>query len=131
MATFKSFEEIEAWQKARELTREIYEITKNGAFAKDFELKRQIRRAAISIMSNVAEGFERSGTVEFIHFLSIARGSAGEVKAQLYIAKDQRYISPEDFNRLTSLASETSRMIAGLMNYLKKSNFKGTKFKSA
>ena len=91
MATFKTFEEISAWQKARELTKEVYKVTTHGAFGRDYGLRDQIRRASVSIMSNVAEGFERSGTGEFGHFLSTAKGSAGEVRSQLYVALDQEY----------------------------------------
>ncbi len=93
MATFKKFEDIKAWQKSRELTNEIYEATAQGDFARDFGLKDQIRRAAVSIMSNIAEGFERSGTGEFVQFLAIAKGSSGEVRSQLYVALDQQYLS--------------------------------------
>jgi four helix bundle protein len=88
MRTFQSFEEIEAWQKARTLTREVYVATSEGAFSRDFGLRDQIRRAAVSIMSNIAEGYERSGTGEFVHFLSMAKGSTGEVRSQLYVALD-------------------------------------------
>jgi len=89
MATFNNFEDIEAWQKARQLTKRIYEITKKGALAKDYGLKDQIRRASVSIMSNIAEGFERGGNKEFIQFLSTAKGSSGEVRSQLYVIVDQ------------------------------------------
>jgi four helix bundle protein len=81
VATFQTFEEIAAWQKARELTRQIYTVSHRGIFSKDFGLRDQIRRASVSIMSNIAEGFERSGTGEFTHFLAIAKGSAGEVRS--------------------------------------------------
>ena len=81
MATFKSFEDIEAWQRSRVLTTSIYKITSQGTFARDFGLRDQIRKASVSIMSNIAEGFERSGTGEFIQFLATAKGSAGEVSA--------------------------------------------------
>src|SRR6267142_2803435 len=100
MASFKSFEEIEAWKKSRELTKQIYKLTGVGAFAKDFGLKDQIRRACVSIMSNIAEGFERSGTGEFTQFLAMAKGSAGEVRSQLYVALDQRYLSEGEFAML-------------------------------
>jgi four helix bundle protein len=130
MATFKKFEEIECWKKARELTRRVYEITANPAFARDFGLKDQIRRASVSVMSNIAEGYDRSGTAEFIHFLATAKGSAAEVRCQLYVAVDQGYIQEEHFNELNNLASETSRMLSGLMKYLRASGYKGTKFKS-
>jgi four helix bundle protein len=129
MATFQSFEEIEAWQKARGLTREIYAVSNKGAFSKDFGMRDQIRRASVSIMSNIAEGFERGGTREFIQFLSMAKGSSGEVRSQLYVAVDQGYIDKETFEQLYALASEASRMITGLMKYLRKSNVKGVKYK--
>ena len=129
MATFKKFEEIECWQKARELTRRIYEVSGKGNFAKDSGLKDQIRRAAVSIMSNIAEGHDRSGTGEFVQFLANAKGSAAEVRCQLYVAFDQGYINDKDFHELTDLATETGRMIAGLMNYLRGSGYKGTKYK--
>lgn len=129
MATIQSFEEIEAWQKARELARAVYACSGTGAFAKDFVLRDQIRRAAVSIMSNIAEGFERTGSAEFAHFLAIAKGSAGEVEAQLYVALDQGYISKEEFESIRALTSSTKRLIAGLMNYLKQSNRKGQKHK--
>ena len=129
MATFQSFEEIEAWQKARELTRKIYVASEQGSFARDFGLRDQIRRASISIMSNIAEGFDRSGTGEFIQFLAMAKGSAGEVKSQLYIAVDLDYITEDTFDQLFSLATDTGRLVGGLMNYLRNSNIKGTKYK--
>lgn len=128
MATFRSFEEIDAWQKARELVKKVYAITKERAFSQDYGLKDQIRRASISAMANIAEGYERDGTREFIQFLSIAKGSTGEVKSHLYAALDQEYITPADFETLSSLAAETGSMIAGLMAYLNRSGLKGTKY---
>ena len=130
MATFKKFEEIECWKRARQLTRRVYEITNMPAFAKDFGLKDQIRRASVSVMSNIAEGYDRSGTAEFVHFLATAKGSAAEVKCQLYVAKDQGYIQEDAFTELSALASETASMLAGLMKYLRTSGYKGTKFKT-
>lgn len=129
MATIKRFEEIEAWQKARQLTREIYVCTNSGRFAKDFGLQNQIRKAAISIMSNIAEGFERSGTAELLHFLSIAKGSAGEVEAQLYIALDQDYLQPDQLDTLMALTTSIKKLIAGFMEYLKNCDYRGQKFK--
>lgn len=129
MATFQTFEDIEAWQKARELTKEIYILSQRGRFSKDFGLCDQIRRASISVMSNIAEGFERCGTGEFIQFLSIAKGSAGEVKSQLYVAADQQYINKDEFDKLYALTNEICKMISGLMNYLRKSGIKGIKYK--
>ena len=131
MATFKKFEEIECWNRARELTRRIYEVTNRTAFARDFGLKDQIRRASVSVMSNIAEGYDRSGTAEFVHFLATAKGSAAEVSSQLYVALDQGYIQENEFIEINSLASETGKMVAGLMRYLRASGFKGTKFKPA
>jgi|SRR5437588_1195794 len=131
MATFQNFEEIEAWQEARMLTRMIYAISKQAAFAKDFGLRDQICRASVSILSNIAEGFERSGTGEFIQFLAIAKGSAGEVRAQLYVAFDQNYISQETFEELLHLTTKISRMISGLISYLRNSAIKGTKYKTS
>ena len=88
MSSFQRFEDIEAWQKARELTKAIYAMSNDGQFARDFGLRDQIRRASVSIMSNIAEGFERTGDAEFRHFRSMAKGSVGEVRAQLYVALD-------------------------------------------
>ena len=129
MATFTTFEQISAWQKARQLTKELYKITASGAFGRDYDLRNQIRRASVSIMSNIAEGFERSGTGEFNQFLSTAKGSAGEVRSQLYVALDQEYFSTAIFDRLSKQTTEIGRMISGLMTYLRKSGIKGTKFK--
>ncbi len=129
MATFKSFEEIESWQKARELTREVYTVSNQGAFAKDFGLRDQIRRASVSILSNIAEGFERDGNREFLQFLAVAKGSSGEVRAQLYVALDQDYIDKNIFESLSAISIEIGSLIGGLMNYLRKSDIKGKKFK--
>ena len=130
MATFKKFEEIESWKKSRELTRRVYGVSKKAAFAKDFGLKDQIRRASVSIMSNIAEGCDRGGTGEFIQFLSTAKGSAAEVRCQLYVAVDQGYIDESEFTELSALAAETGRIIGGLMGYLRNSQYKGTKYKT-
>jgi len=131
MATFKKFEEIQCWKKARELTRRVYKISGKAGFARDFGLKDQIRRAAVSIMSNIAEGFDRSGTGEFIQFLAIAKGSAAEVRCQFYVAIDQGYITQDDFEELNALADETGRIIGGLMIYLGSTRYRGTKYKTA
>ncbi|MCK4374711.1 MAG: four helix bundle protein [Candidatus Brocadiae bacterium] len=129
MVTFKSFEEIEGWQKARELTRAVYAVSAEGGFAKDFGLRDQVRRASVSIMANIAEGFDRSGTGEFAQFLAIAKASAAEVRSHLYVALDQRYITEQAFNEMTDLAAETGRIIGGLMRYLRETDIKGTKFR--
>ena len=129
MATIKSFEEIEAWQKSRELTRDVYAASNTGLFAKDYGLRDQIRRAAVSIMSNTAEGFERGGDKEFGQFIAQAKGSSAEVRAQLYVALDQGYIDKATFDRLAELTIQINRMLAGLMKYLRSSEFKGSKYK--
>jgi four helix bundle protein len=128
VSTFKCIEEIEAWQKARTLVQEIYQISNQTEFSRDFALKNQIRKAAISIMSNIAEGFERSGNKEFVQFLSIAKGSIGEVRSQLFVAMDQEYISQPIFEKMNRMLMETGRMIGGMINYLSKTNIKGSKF---
>ena len=128
MASIEKFEDIEAWQKARELTREIYKITNQGAFARDFGLRDQIRRASVSIMSNIAEGFGRGGNREFIQFLSMAKGSVSEVQAQLYVAVDAGYLTKDQFQQLYSLSQSTGNLIGGFIRYLTKSADKGVKF---
>ena len=130
MGTIERFEDIEAWKKARELTRIIYTITAKGDFAKDYGLRDQIRRASVSVMSNIAEGFERGGNKEFRQFLSMAKGSAAEVRSQLYVAFDSGYLEESDFRTLYELAEETGRLIGGFMRYLESSNHKGMKFKT-
>lgn len=128
MSTFNCIEEIEAWQKARTLVQEIYHISKQMEFSRDFTLKNQIRKAAISIMSNIAEGYERNGNKEFSQFLSIAKGSIGEVRSQLYVAMDQKYITLQVFERTNQILLETGKMIGGMINYLSRTNIKGSKF---
>ena len=122
------FEDIEAWQSARELVRAVYACSRISPMSKDFALRDQMRRAAVSVMSNIAEGFEHGSRAEFIQFLSIAKGSAGEVEAQLYVALDQGYISEDDFERMSSVAVVTKKRIAGLINYLKKSPIRGQRY---
>jgi len=119
MSKIEKFEDIEAWQKARELSKAIYTVTGEGAFARDFGLRCQIRRAAVSVMSNIAEGFDRGGNRELIQFLFIAKGSAAEVQAQLYVALDAGYLKQEHFQQLYELAGDTSRLIGGFIRYLK------------
>jgi len=129
MSKIEKFEDIVAWQKARELTREIYAHTKIGPFAKDFGLRDQIQRASVSTMANVAEGFDRGGDKEFIQFLSVSKGSCGEVKSHLYVALDQQYISPAQFSQLYNSSDEVGRLLSGFMGYLRQSDLKGRKFK--
>lgn len=120
MARIEKFEDIEAWQRARQLTKAVYVVTSEGKFARDFGLRDQIQRAAVSVMSNIAEGFERGGDVEFRRFLAIAKGSAGEVKAQLYVALDAELIDQTTFDSLYKMATETGKLIGGFMKYLYK-----------
>ncbi len=131
MATFRAVEDIEAWQKARGLVRVIYQVSSLGPFARDAVLRNQIRRAAVSVLSNISEGFERNGSSEFSHFLSVAKGSLGEIKAQLYVALDQGYLDKAAFDSLEETVATTSRLIGGLMTYLSRSNVRGAKFKRA
>ena len=128
MARIERFEDIRSWRKSRELTRQIYVITSQGNFKRDFGLRDQIRKASVSIVSNIAEGFERGGDQEFLQFLAVAKGSCGEVRAQLYIALDQGYLQREDFETLSTLATEISGLLSGFMKYLKQSSLRGNKY---
>ncbi len=128
MATFTRFEDIESWQKARHLARAIYLATSQGPFAKDYGLRDQIRRSAVSIMANIAEGFGRGGNKEFVVFLGYARGSCAEVKSHLYVAFDSGLLVQGDFDSLYALAGEIEGLISGLMKYLAASEARGRKF---
>jgi four helix bundle protein len=130
MATITKFEDIDAWQKGRELKQALYRHSKRGEFAKDFALRDQIRRAAMSVTANIAEGFERGGNREFIQFLSISKGSYGEVQDHLYTAVDEQYIAKEEFQILYAQAAEVSRLIGGFMSYLQRSEMRGPKFRT-
>ena len=112
--SIKCFEDLIAWQKARELTKAIYNVTSTGIFSKDFGLKDQIQRASVSVMSNIAEGFERNSRNEFHHFLVIAKSSCAEVKSQLYVALDVDYLTEPIFQDLKAQTEEVSRIIGGL-----------------
>ena len=130
MARITKFEDINAWTRARKLANRVYELSDEGRFSRDFALRDQMRRAVISILSNIAEGFERGGNKEFIQFLAHAKGSAGELKAQLYLALDRRYLTAKQFEELSREAVEVGRMIGGLMDYLKRSNLRGPKYRN-
>lgn len=119
MGTIKTFEEIVAWQKARVLNKEIYLISISGPLSKDFGLRDQMRRSSVSVMSNIAEGFERRGNKEFARYLTIAKGSCAELISQLYVAMDVGFISDQEFKRLHEMAINTSRLIQGFKSYLK------------
>ena len=129
MAKIEKFEDMLSWQKARKLANHVYRISKRGDFAKDFDLRGQMRSASVSIMSNIAEGFERGGDKEFLQFLSTAKGSCGEVRSQLYVALDQSYLTQTEFDSLHSGTIEIGRLISGFMGYLQRSDLRGSKFK--
>jgi four helix bundle protein len=120
MATVKQFEDLQVWQDARVLVKDVYTASKERGFYRDIGLREQIRRAATSAMSNIAEGFERGTRKEFIQFLNIAKGSVGEARSQLYVALDQEYLSQARFNELKELALALSRRIATFIAYLEK-----------
>ena len=120
MPTIERFEDIQAWQKGRELCKLVYGLTQQGAFSRDFGLKDQMRRAAVSIISNIAEGYEGQNNRIFIRYLYIARGSAGEVRSQAYIVLDQGYISQQAFDDLYALTKDIARLLTRLIQYLEK-----------
>lgn len=121
MAKIERFEDIKAWQTARELNNLIYDVTQNSHFSKDFSLKDQIRRASVSVMANIAEGFGRRSNKEFANFLNISHASAAEVQCHLYIALDRGYIKKTAFDDLYRKTDEVSRMIQGFRKYLSNS----------
>jgi len=118
MAGIARFEDIQAWQTARQMTNLVYKLTMQTAFSKDFGLKDQIRRAAVSVMSNIAEGFESRTDAQFTNYLGTAQASSGEVRAQLYVSLDQKYVSSEQFQEAYELSDKTSRQIANFIKYL-------------
>ena len=118
MARIERFEDIKAWQLAKELVVEVYKVSARDPFVKDFGLREQIRRAAVSIMANIAEGFERESDKEFQRFLVIDKGSAGEVRSHLYVASELGYVSAGEFERLKQMSEETSKAIQGFIAYL-------------
>jgi four helix bundle protein len=130
MATFKSFEEITVWQKARILCSKIHTLTTTTDLAKDYKLKDQINGSSGSIMDNIAEGFGRGGNKEFIQFLGISLGSVNECQSQLYRIFDRNYINKTLFDDLYLLCTEIRKMILGLISYIQKTNLKGIKFKN-
>lgn len=129
MATFKKFEEIKAWQKARELNQLVGKFIDTGKFKSNFRLINQIEGSAGSIMDNIAEGYERSGNREFLQFLYVSKGSCGELRSQLYRAVDRKYVDQSEFDQLYSLSIEVIVMLQKLIEYLEKSEMKGTKYK--
>lgn len=130
MSKIEKIEDIIVWQKAKSLTINIYKASNHGSFAKDFGLRDQIRRAAISIPSNIAEGFGRGGNREFLRFLSISKGSLFELKTQLIIANEIGYLEDEIFTKISNEIDEVGKMLTSFMNYLSNADIKGIKYKT-
>jgi four helix bundle protein len=114
MSGVRRFENLIAWQKARVLTRRVYQASARDAFGRDYDLARQIRSAAVSVMANIAEGFERNRRAELLQFLSIAKASCGELRSHLYVALDAGYLQPAHFSELKAAAEELSKIVSGL-----------------
>jgi four helix bundle protein len=129
MSTIKTFKDIRAWEKSIKLAKQIYLTSGKCPFSKDKPLQEQIRKAVLSIASNIAEGFEREGNREFIQFLTIAKGSAAEVQTQIRMSFEIGYISGDDFEHLDELCSEVIGLIGGFLKYLRSSGIEGQKFK--
>jgi four helix bundle protein len=130
MATFKKFEDIEAWQQSRELSKKVWKLTCLGTFKDDFGLKQQINKSTGSVMDNIAEGFGRGGNKEFIHFIGISLGSLDETKSQLYRALDREHINQQVFDDMEELVQSIGNKLGKLSSYLNQSDIKGIKFKS-
>lgn len=120
MATISKYEDLDVWKLSMDLCLEVYDVTNQEKFSKDFGLKDQIRRCSVSIPSNIAEGFERDSTNQFLYFLTIAKGSAGELRTQLIIANRLNYVNSETFEKLLNKCIETEKQLGGFRNYLLK-----------
>lgn len=127
MGKVERFEDLDIWQQSRKITNNIYTACREDQFSKDFGLRDQIQRAAVSIMSNIAEGFERGTNKEFVQFLFIAKGSAGEVRSQLYVAHDLGYIKQDTFDSLNGDLLSISKQLSGFIQYLQSSSLRGRK----
>ncbi|MEM6684929.1 MAG: four helix bundle protein [Bacteroidota bacterium] len=130
MATIRQFEDLEIWKLARTLCQDVFELTQTTNLKNDYKLFNQINASSGSIMDNIAEGFERNGNKEFIQFLSIAKASCGETRSQLYRIYDRKYITSDDFEILKTKTLVLSKKISAFINYLSKSNLKGSKYKN-
>lgn len=128
MAKIEKFEDLQVWLLAREISQAIWLLFENTSLGKDFELKNQMSRSSGSIMDNIAEGFERNGNREFIHFLSISKGSCGELRSQLYRAFDRNHITKEQFEEIATKTDFENRKIGSFIAYLNSSDYKGNKF---
>ncbi len=128
MASFERFEDLDNWKLSKDVANQVYDVTSIGKFSQDYVLRDQVRRAVVSIFSNIAEGFERNGNKEFLQFLSIAKASCGEVRAQLIFANDRDYISSEQYEALVKNLVSLSSQIGGFIKYLRQSDLKGMKF---
>ena len=124
----QNFEDLEIWKEARSITREIYKLSQSGHLSKDYSLRDQMRRAAVSTMANIAEGFERGGNQEFIQFLYVAKASCGELRSELYVAVDQEYIEEKTANSVSRSLKRLSIMIKHLIDHLRRSTIRGPKY---
>jgi four helix bundle protein len=124
----RTFEKTDVWKESRELVKFVYKLTNGTQFRKDHGLVDQVRRASVSVLSNIAEGFERGSNAELMHYLYVAKGSAGELRAQVYVALDQGYITQADLLKVRERCMNISSQTAGLIKYLKRSGLKGSKF---
>jgi four helix bundle protein len=118
LAKIERFEDIKAWGMAKDLVTAVYRLSGDGKFSQDLGLKDQVRRASVSVMSNIAEGFERGSRTEFARFLRIAKGSCGEVRSQLYVALDLGYVNPQEFSVVKTKAEDLSKALSGFITYL-------------
>ena len=129
MSGYKKFEDLELWKNGRVIVNKVYDLSGAGLFAKDFVLKDQMRGAGVSIISNIGEGFERDGNSEHKQFLPYAKGSTGEVRSQLYLALDRKYITQKEFDEVYEMLITEAKMLSGFMQYIKNSGYYGRKYK--
>ncbi len=128
MAKIEKFEDLKVWQLAREICRDVWHLFETTSLGRDFELRNQMNKSSGSIMDNISEGFERNGNREFIQFLSISKGSCGELRSQLYRALDRNHISEEQFRLVADKTEHENKLLGSFISYLNSSNYKGSKF---